>query len=252
MFCTHRSKQIFFILTTLVLIYIGYTYFWREEYTDIQKLSYYTITQPSVDKNRFLSNKDYYTPYVQPYKQQKYAPGNPHLIEPFHYESITGQPEVATIPTGVYSISTINNKVPLNANAFTPVQCNPILLHPKYTTSESNTWILQQVTRGVYIIKKKDNAECLYASIGNTLKSFLLEEGCQRKNVCGLESLTEDKQLDTDSKRTYFEVWKYNNGYAIKSVETGEYICLSEGQLSFSSTISPNCLFSISPSSSSV
>lgn len=243
---THRYKQLCFGIIILILIYIGYTHFWKEEYTpDLHKLSYYTITHPSVLENRYASNKNYYIPYDQPYKQRKYAPTNPRLVESFHYESISGQPEIATIPTGIYSIQTIHKNIPLNTKAFTPVQCNPILLHPKYTSLDDNKWELKQVTRGVYIIKKPNNSECLYASIGNTLKSFLLEEGCQHKNVCGLESLTEDKQLDADSKRTYFEVWKYNNGYAFKSVETNQYICVSEGQLSFSSNITPDCLFSI-------
>jgi hypothetical protein len=240
-----RKKQLFFLFVVVILTYIGYTYFWKEEYTytqDIHTLSYNTITHPNPYKNRTDSNKHYYTEYDQPYKQQHYAP---RLVEKFHYESISGQPEIATLPTGLYSISTINKGVPLNPNAFTPVQCNSILFHPKYTTTENNKWELKQVTRGIYIIKKPNNSECLYASIGNTLKSFLLEEGCQRKNVCGLEDLTEDKQLDADSKRTYFEMWKYNNGYALKSVETNQYICLKEGQLSFSSNITPDCLFSI-------
>jgi len=228
------GKILVFLFVAGILLYVGKQYIWEPFNSS---LSYYSITQPNVNYNRFHPGKQYPQQYAKPY--------SPKLVETFHYESIQGQPEIALLPSGTYSIQTLHTNIPLHPDAFTPVMCNTILLDPKYTQSQTNQWELQEVTQGIYIIKKKNNSECLYASIGNSLKSYLLEEGCQHKNVCGLEGLTEEKKVDSDSKRTYFEVWKLGDGYALKNVETGTYACIKQNYTSFSPSISSDCLFRI-------
>ena len=114
-------RTIIIIAVVCVLFFIGKTHIW-EEYN--HSLSYYTITEPDVNYNRFYPNKKYRQQYAKPY--------SPHLVETFHYESIQGQPEISTLPNGTYTIQTLHTNIPLHPDAFTPVQCNGILLHPKF------------------------------------------------------------------------------------------------------------------------
>jgi hypothetical protein len=75
-----------------------------------------------------------------------------------------------------------------------------------------------------------------------------LEPSCTKNaNVCGLETLDYEKKLDPNSYRTYFEVWKYPEGYAIRNVDNKKFICIQQGKVTFSESISPDCLFSINP-----
>lgn len=161
----------------------------------------------------------------------------------FRYQS--SSPSPAELVNGNYIIQN-KDDVLLASIAFTPVQCNNFLINYKPNPSKDDSWNLHQVSKGIYMLKKPGGDECLYASIGNTLKSYLLTPGCQSKKVCGLESLDEKDQLDEESKRTYFEIWNYEGkGYVIKSVETGKYICVEKGKATFSSNPTDNCLFNI-------
>jgi hypothetical protein len=163
--------------------------------------------------------------------------------ESFRYQSSTPTP--AELTNGNYVIQNKDGIV-LASIAFTPVQCNNFLINYKPNPSKDDSWNLHQVSKGIYMLKKPGGDECLYASIGNTLKSYFLTPGCQSKKVCGLESLDEKDQLDEESKRTYFEIWNYEEkGYVIKSVETGKYICVEKGKATFSSNPTDNCLFNI-------
>ena len=161
----------------------------------------------------------------------------------FRYQS--SSPTPAELTNGNYIIQN-KDGVLLASIAFTPVQCNNFLINYKPNPSKDDSWNLHQVSKGIYMLKKPGGDECLYASIGNTLKSYLLTPGCQSKKVCGLESLDEKDQLDEESKRTYFEIWNYaGKGYVIKSVETGKYICVEQGKATFSNNPTDNCLFNI-------
>jgi hypothetical protein len=163
--------------------------------------------------------------------------------ESFRYQSSTPTP--AELTNGNYVIQNKDGIV-LASIAFTPVQCNNFLINYKPNPSKDDSWNLHQVSKGIYMLKKPGGDECLYASIGNTLKSYFLTPGCQSKKACGLESLDEKDQLDEESKRTYFEIWNYEGkGYVIKSVETGKYICVEKGKATFSSNPTDNCLFNI-------
>jgi hypothetical protein len=229
----------------LSLSYYAYHLYKKDKnqfFEHYQSISQPTITNPNPIMNGYSTTNTTYNEYAQPYKQPRFASSTP---ESFRYRQ-QSQPAPAELSEGHYTITSVNGDVPLNSIAFTPVQCNTILFNSKLQPSNQQGWNLTHVSKGIYIFKKPSGKECLYASIGNTLKSYLLSDGCNQTNVCGLEDLDYKKELDPYSKRTYFEVWQYPEGYAIKNVETQQFICLQEGKISFSSIVTPNCLFKFS------
>jgi hypothetical protein len=135
----------------------------------------------------------------------------------------------------------------LSSETFTPVQCTSFKYSPTVPTEENKKsgWKMQLVSKGTYIIKKPNGMECLYASIGDSLRSYQLAEGCKTKNVCGLESLDYEKKLDPYSKRTYFEIWKYPQGHALRNVDNNRFVCIVNGKATFSDSVTSNCLFKI-------
>lgn len=207
--------------------------------SDIYHLSQPTVTNinPIMKGNTY----DYIPNYDQPYKTPNFAKS-----EKFRYNT-SSSIVPAELNDGLYNIQT-KNKVVLASIAFTPVQCNNFLINPKLIPSKDESWKLEKVSKGIYMLKKPNGSECLYASIGNTLKSYILESGCKSKNVCGLESLNNESKLDEESKRTYFEIWKYPEGYVLKSKETGKFICVNKNKAEFSDILTDECLFDITSS----
>ena len=236
-----------------------------------QSISQPTVTNPNpIVDDKFRASAYGESPaYFQPYKKPrfaKYIPDYPNLsassqiiasgsqynesAENFRYQSSTQQvqPVISELPTGNYIIKSKDGDILLNSTAFTPVQCNNFLFNPSMTPSKEEGWKLHLVSKGIYIFKKPNNKECLYAGLADKLKSYQLEPSCsKKKNVCGLESLNYEKKLDPESKRTYFEVWKYPEGFAIRNVENQKFICLNKNNVSFVDTISAQCLFTITP-----
>ena len=261
------SKDNKFFITFIVLacITLGFFYFYNRDKTNNVEEYYQIISQPTVtNPNPIVTgyNNDNGSNYMMPYKTPMFAPvsgvnlsSNTNMIpsqtsnnEMFHYQikASQSQPEIATFPSGNYIIKNKKDGILLNSIAFTPVQCNNFLINYKPVPNSSEGWKLHEVSKGIYIFKKPSGKECLYASIGDTLKSYQLEPSCTKNaNVCGLESLDYEKKLDPNSSRTYFEVWKYPEGYAIRNVDNKKFICIKEGKVTFSDIISQECLFNI-------
>ena len=236
-----------------------------------QSLSQPTVTNPNpIVDNKFRASAYGDSPaYFQPYKKPrfaKYIPDYPNLsasseiiasgsqynesVEKFRYQQSTQQvqPVISELPSGQYIIKNKNTGIVLNSTSCTPVQCNNFIYNPSMSPSKEEGWNLHLVSKGIYIFKKPNNKECLYAGLADKLKSYQLEPSCSKKtNVCGLETLNYEKKLDPESKRTYFEVWKYPEGFAIRNVENQKFVCLINNEISFVDTISPECLFTITP-----
>ncbi len=280
----HYSKKTKFIITFVIISAIAALVLWKmssskdtsekdkqdgqNEYYRYQSISQPTVTNPNpIVDNKFRASAYGETPaYFQPYKKPrfaKYIPDYPNLSatseivasgsqynEPFRYQTTTQQvqPVIADLPTGNYIIKSKNTGMFLNSTSCTPVQCNNFIYNPNMTPSKDEGWKLHLVSKGIYIFKKPNNKECLYAGLADKLKSYQLEPSCsKKKNVCGLETLNYEKKLDPESKRTYFEVWKYPEGFAIRNVENQKFICFINNEISFVDTISPQCLFTITP-----
>lgn len=240
-----KYKPYFIITLVLASCLFAYLAFRDREYFKFHsERDPFILSQPTItNTNPIMNGQDnkYYNAYIQPYKSEK-----SNKKESYSNDIQKNTPTVAELQNGNYMIKTQDGTI-LNSIAFTPVQCNTMLLNPELTPSNDQSWVLENVSKGIYILKKPNNSECLYASIGDTLKSYLLESGCKKKNVCGLDHLTETKELDPYSKRTYFELWKYGDKYIIKSVSNNKYICLQNNKIGFSDNPLTSCLFDIQP-----
>jgi hypothetical protein len=263
----HHSKTNQFILTfiitsVIVLLFIWFTVRGSEKfkYTEFQT-SQPTVTNPDPILNNYKSPTYDGYDYAQPYARPRYAGdavGKPNLSSSsFMIPTRTGKnsniepyasvPSVATFQDGTYSIKNIDGNMMLSSETFTPVQCTSFKYNRTVPSEKDKKagWKLQLVSKGIYIIKKPDGMECLYASIGDSLRSYQLSDGCKAKNVCGLESLNYEKELDPYSKRTYFEIWNYPEGYALRNVENKKFVCIVNNKSTFSNSVTPNCLFKI-------
>ncbi len=274
----HYSKQTKFIITFIILSLVAAIFLYialKSKNTEVvenyrhQSLSQPTVTNPNPIVNDYFRGYPYENPtsYFQPYKKPlfaKYIPNSPNLsatdeiisngskynTELFRYQMNKEQmqPVISELPSGQYIIKNKNTGIVLNSTSCTPVQCNNFIYNPSMTSSKDEGWNLHLVSKGIYIFKKPNNKECLYAGLADKLKSYQLEPSCSKKtNVCGLESLNYEKKLDPESKRTYFEVWQYPEGFAIRNVENQKFVCLINNEISFVDTISPECLFTITP-----
>lgn len=275
---TKRNKFIitFVILTVVVLAIIWYitrskddTSFKKQLKTSSTKTSEYfnfvplQISQPTVTnpdpilnnyKNPEYSGPSYDQPYANPLTA-KYSPNDvtlaatPHLKRSVeNFKTLDMNRHIpATLPDGMYSIKSKDGDVMLSSETFTPVQCTSFKYSPTVPTEEDKKagWKLHSVSKGIYMIQKPNGMECLYASIGDSLRSYQLSEGCKTKNVCGLESLDYEKKLDPYSKRTYFEISQYPLGYALRNVENNSFVCIVGGKATFSNSLTPNCYFKI-------
>ena len=246
----HKNTKLFIIILVILILfyfiskYVSSTTKSNIKPTEKAPFRYQHLSQPTItNPNPFINSYGPYggeSNYIQPYKQQR------NTSETFRFQSQPNAANAANLQTGHYTISSKNNGTLLNSIAFTPVQCNNFLLNHKPSPSKEEGWNLQLVSKGIYILKKPDGKECLYASIGNTLKSYLLSDDCKNKsNVCGLEKLDSENKLDPQSTRTYFEIFEHPEGFSIRSVENKQFVCLNNNSVMFSSQLTPDCFFNI-------
>jgi len=151
------------------------------------------------------------------------------------------------LPDGTYII-TSHGGINLASNYVTPVQCNNFLYNHPIKGSDKTSWTLQRVADGVYILKKPDGLECLYSNIDRTVRSYVFDTGCNKKNLCGTTKPSYTGNLDENSIHTYFMILKHpNNKYYIKSMSNDMYFTLSNnGTLTLRQEPTEDSLFSFS------
>jgi hypothetical protein len=152
--------------------------------------------------------------------------------------------DVADISEGNYMVQTINNRK-LISNAVTPILCdnftfgNSALLPSR----KEDGWKLKKVSKGVYMFFKPTIEECLYVGNRNELKAFA-PIGCPKKNLCGLENLNYQGELDNQNDfRSYFRIVNADGGYYIISNHNNKYICINESGIGLIDTPNDNCIF---------
>lgn len=146
------------------------------------------------------------------------------------------------LPEGQYNILTEDNK-PLASNLFTTVQCNDFLFG-KTKPSIETSWKLKRVAKGVFILMKPGDKECLYTSPDNSLRSYFFPN-CNQQNLCGLPKVNSTGDIDQASLHTYFMILKNPEGkYYIKSMSNDKYICMNQ-HLTLVDQPTSNCIFTI-------
>jgi hypothetical protein len=151
---------------------------------------------------------------------------------------------VADIPEGNYMIQTLNGRK-LMSTAVTPILCDDFTFGNSalLPSRKEDGWKLKKVTKGVYMFFKPTIEECLYVGNGNELKSFA-PIGCPKKNLCGLENLNYQGELDNQNDfRTYFRIVNTDNGFYIISNHNNKYICINESGIGLIDTPTENCIF---------
>jgi hypothetical protein len=141
----------------------------------------------------------------------------------------------------------------LVSSAFTPIMCNDWILNQnnvQFIPPMQKGWMVKQVTNGVYILEKPQKNECLYthSEMNNkdSLRSYVLggnADTCNKKNLCGMETLNPQGELDQASMRTYFKLLQAPNGVYIVSVQNNMYVCLDNNGVSFKATPDSSCVF---------
>lgn len=152
--------------------------------------------------------------------------------------------DVADIPEGNYMIQTLNDRK-LMSTAVTPILCDDFTFGNSalLPSRKEDGWKLKKVTKGVYMFFKPTIEECLYVGNGNELKSFA-PIGCPKKNLCGLENLNYQGELDNQNDfRTYFRIVNTDNGFYIISNHNNKYICINESGIGLIDTPTENCIF---------
>jgi hypothetical protein len=152
--------------------------------------------------------------------------------------------DVADIPEGNYMIQTLNGRK-LMSTAVTPILCDDFTFGNSalLPSRKEDGWKLKKVTKGVYMFFKPTIEECLYVGNGNELKSFA-PIGCPKKNLCGLENLNYQGELDNQNDfRTYFRIVNTDNGFYIISNHNNKYICINESGIGLIDTPTENCIF---------
>jgi|LauGreDrversion4_2_1035121.scaffolds.fasta_scaffold643294_2 hypothetical protein len=152
----------------------------------------------------------------------------------------------------VYNITTTQGKE-LVSSAFTPIMCNDWILNKKDTQlipPVQRGWALKKVTDGVYIFEKPQMNECLYTFSAmnqpDSLRSYTVNGNCNKKNLCGSETVTYKGTLDEESSRTYFRLVKAPTGNYIISIQNNKYVCLDDKGISFKESPDTNCQFNFS------
>ena len=149
----------------------------------------------------------------------------------------------------VYSIVNNNNKE-LISSAFTPIMCdNNILTNSsQFIPSDFKGWSLKNISKGIYIFEKPSKNECLYThstmNSNDSLRSYVIEGTCQKKNLCGSSEEDYTNHLDEQSLRTYFRIIKDGDKFNIISVKNNQLICINDNGVSFKSTADDSCKFS--------
>lgn len=146
-----------------------------------------------------------------------------------------------SLQSGTYLIQH-NGKV-FASTAFTPIVCDDWTFE-KARPSPETSWTVKKVTDGVYMLQKPGGKECLYTHIDGSLKSYLLSD-CDRKNLCGTETLDSYGELDRYSIRSYFKIMNApeQGKYIMQSLQNNKYICMINGKPNFTDKVDPNCYF---------
>jgi hypothetical protein len=167
------------------------------------------------------------------------------ILKSESFQHIALPASTADLPDGTYII-TSNSGINLASNYVTPVQCNNFLYNNPIKASNKTSWNLQRVADGVYMLKKPDGKECLYTNIDRTIRSFVFDSGCNKKNLCGVSKPSYTGNLDENSLHTYFMIMKHpNNKFYIKSMSNDMYFTLSSnGTLSLLKEPTEDSLFS--------
>ena len=145
------------------------------------------------------------------------------------------------LTSGLYSIT--NNGTVFASTAFTPVQCDDWTFQ-KARPSPETSWVVKKVTDGVFMLQKPGGKECLYSHIDGSLKSYLLAD-CDRKNLCGAETLDSYGELDRYSIRSYFKLINAPTAgkYIMQSMQNNQYVCMEGGKPYFSTQVTDKCYF---------
>ena len=147
------------------------------------------------------------------------------------------------IQEGLYNIINKNN-IPLASNLITTVQCNDFLFNSTIPTNDT-AWKLKRVAKGIYILMKPSDKECLYTSPDNSIRSYYFPNCSNSKNLCGIPSIDYKGEIDEGSLHTYFMLLQNPDGkYYIKSMINDKYICMNNS-LSLVDEPTTDCIFTI-------
>jgi hypothetical protein len=150
------------------------------------------------------------------------------------------------IPTGIYTLS--NRFGIVNSDSFysSPIATTNVITHKESSDSFSTNWAFKRVTDGVYLIRKPlDNvqgAECLYSSTDHTIRGYVVSD----ENICGMETLNNQNQLDPYSIRLYFKLSNTKDGtIVIQSLQNNMFLTFDGHQLSLSPVLNEGAYFTI-------
>lgn len=152
--------------------------------------------------------------------------------------------DVADIPEDSYIISNKNGKK-LISSAVTPVLCDNFIFanSSSLPAKPQDGWRLKKVTTGTYMFFKPTIDECLYTGNNDELKA-IAPIACPKKNLCGLEKLNYQGELDNQNDfRSYFRIVKAKDGYYIISNTNNKYICINDSGIGFVDAPTDNCVF---------
>ncbi len=145
------------------------------------------------------------------------------------------------LPEGLYFIKQGDKS--LVPRAFTPVSCGYGQVDAQ--PSMESSWVLKRVTPGIYMIQKPGKTECLYTNTDGTVRSYLFSQGCDRKNLCGADTLNEKGQLDEYSVRSYWKLAKGpNDSIILQSMQNNFYVAMKNGAIVMQPNLDDSCYFS--------
>lgn len=166
-------------------------------------------------------------------------------------EGFQNAPNLVNLQSGVvYNVVNSQGKE-LVSSAFTPIMCNNWILNQQNTQFIPPTqkgWTIKQVSNGIYILEKPQQNECLYthSEMNNpdSLRSYVVgADNCKKVNLCGMETLNQQGELDEASMRTYFKLLQAPNGVYIVSAKNNMYVSLNQNGVSFKTTPDATSVF---------
>jgi hypothetical protein len=165
-------------------------------------------------------------------------------------EGFQNAPNLVNLQSGVvYNITNFQGKE-LVSSAFTPIMCNNWILNQQNTQfipPIQKGWLLKQVINGTYILEKPQMNECLYThsemNTDDSLRSYVVGGTCQKVNLCGMETVNPQGELDEASMRTYFKLLQAPNGVYIVSAKNNKYVSFDQNGVSFKSTPDSSSVF---------
>ena len=153
---------------------------------------------------------------------------------------------IVNLPTGIYTMA--NRFGVVNSESFhsTPLVTTNLLTHQGSSSPFSNKWAFKRVTDGVYLIRKPranlQGAECLYSSTDHSVRGYIVSD----PNICGMDTLNDQNQLDPYSIRLYFKLSNADDGtVVIQSLQNNMYLTFNGTELSLSPVLNESGYFMI-------